>query len=88
MWVHEMEAIEKAAYGFVKLTPSDFVKLGITKKSKAGKCEACSMSVTTLTIETLSEKNRSKGKLTAFLCTECKRNNSNGRSVPKGWEDS
>lgn len=34
MWVHEMEAIQKAAYGFVKITREDLIKLGIAKKDE------------------------------------------------------
>ncbi|GIP02061.1 hypothetical protein J28TS4_04680 [Paenibacillus lautus] len=32
MWLHEMEAIEKTAYGFVKITKEDLAKLGLVKK--------------------------------------------------------
>lgn len=34
MWIHEMKAIEKTAYGFVKITKEDLVKLGLVKKDK------------------------------------------------------
>lgn len=87
MWIQEMKAIEKTAYGFVKLTSADFIKLGMDEKAKTAKCEACRMSADRLTLATLNEKNRSKGKLTAALCTDCKRNNSGGRSILKGWEE-
>lgn len=39
MWVHEMEAIQKAAYGFVKITKEDLIKLGIAKKDESKKDE-------------------------------------------------
>jgi len=88
MWIQEMKAIEKSAYGFVKLTPDDFARLGIPRKTRTSECEACRMSSQSLTRVTLNKKNQSKGKLVAALCPDCKRNNSNGRSVPKGWEES
>lgn len=41
MWAHEMDAIQKTAYGFVKLTKEDFAKLGIkrTTEQKPDKSE-------------------------------------------------
>ncbi|MDH6670217.1 hypothetical protein M2277_000861 [Paenibacillus sp. LBL] len=34
MWIHEMKAIEKTAYGFVKITKEDLEKLGLVKKDE------------------------------------------------------
>ncbi len=34
MWIHEMKAIEKTAYGFVKITKEDLAKLGLVKKDE------------------------------------------------------
>lgn len=34
MWIHEMKAIVKTAYGFVKITKEDLAKLGLVKKDE------------------------------------------------------
>jgi hypothetical protein len=34
VWIHEMKAIEKTAYGFVKITKEDLAKLGLVKKDE------------------------------------------------------